>query len=369
MIEKLRQFYLAHRAAGFRKQAPALVAQIDTVAESVVGHIEGHFARKVADGRPLYVMLGEVHDRAAHLVMQMVAVKTLMEKGYKVAIGLERTYNSTKVAVEMIPAAHSPLKGHIKGRILQLLVHERDSFLNLELSHTYYKQLSAPVSAVLREAMWTRQGIRVAFNDAARCRNNDNYLDMDDPVLQRAAGDTHPGYSSKKPVKLHHEDGMSLRNRVMVELAQEHAAQRQPDLYLQICGTSHVTGWGKKDESYQRSLTGLFEEAGCSVLGIPVLSSHFGAQDFAPGNPERVAHGHTLNGPMFSGYQAAVEEEWLKVVMPHFDPDFDLKRDLVLCPPRHLAPLWPRADADSSGAEGRTGADFTQGRHAAFDHR
>lgn len=313
-----------------KKAAPEIAAQITAGAQTVTRIVEERFAKKSQDDQPLFVVLGENHLQPAHQLLQMLAIGSLWEKGYMVAIGHERPYDSgLKAALELLHAN----KGHAANteRLKMML---NDDYGRMVLAHVGFGVSVSAYSHDLAAYSWMRRGISMAFNDAARNNHDqarEDGFNMQDQLVQQMMADHDIRITEK--MDLAESPAVHLRNRIMVKNAGEHAREQQAEIYIQLCGNFHVAGFSG-GFCYDESLIGLFRQQGQAVVGIPICSD--ADKKWVP--LEAMQSGDVVVVPLppgdtFEGVENPQERKWLEAVMSCLEPDFDFDRALT-------RPVW-----------------------------
>jgi hypothetical protein len=302
--------YIAAVARALSQQAEFCVDGIESCAKGSSG--------------PFFAVMGEVHDQSLHGLFHLLVGLGLQDRGYKVAIGLERPHNNAKVILDSVAQqAPSDLWDSLRQR---LDTTRRDDGLHHRIvqsfSLTQYNNQQGKVTC----GLWQEAGIPVAFNDAACSSIGEDVaydLDMTDPVTQRVLSDAGITISPDEVIPARSPKGIYYRNLVMTALAQEHALETGTDFYIQIGGAAHVTG--TKDNflanqilPYRESLVALLEEKlpDNSLVGIPVLSKSFNESALPHDMGPNIAPPTILEGP---GFHASHQEEellWLNEILP-----------------------------------------------------
>ncbi len=324
------------------KAAPEIAGRIRGAAQSIVYLIETRLAQKPQDGKPLYVMLGELHQAPEHQLVHMLVGSALRDKGYNIAIGHERPYNAGwKQALEIMGKAR--VVGNNQS-VAALQKMTDSDFGRMQMNFKNFRPVAAPYSHDLASNSFTRRGISMAFNDAARCdiesdKRLDKYnskldmLDMLDEV-SRSLTAKHSIVMDDK-ASLMSVPGVHLRNRVIIMKACEHAAREKAEIYIQLCGNAHVVGIKNnvftKKFPYEESLTGLFRAQGDSVIGIPIFGKTLNARDIPE---EALCNDSVVPGTVFSGWEFEglgnqYERLWLEAVMKHLQPGTDIDKALT----------------------------------------
>jgi len=320
VLEKIYRHCFGDR---FGKEASLIMAgRIIDASQSMTRIIEGEF-EQTRGSAPLFVMLGENHDRPAHKLAHMLVLRSLQDKGYKIAVGLEDPYNLTHTVVEYLKDHKQRAAGNL---LAELLVDTaRDDPLHVQIAVPLAQKDSAHLTNMLCRHVAIDSGIRMAFKDAARSGYNFGAtLDRDDPhlrhIIRRDRIDV-----GKDPVVAYSPLGIHLRNKMIVEMGQDHALRRKPHIYIQLCGNHHVGGAPHSplgDLPYKQSLTGLYQVGQHNVLGITTYLDRWSVAQ--PPN-KAVRNLPSFKGPSFKDANDALERVWLEAVMPSILPDLDLK--------------------------------------------
>ncbi len=338
----LRNIYRQYARRGAVEEEPMITAgRILEAAQIVTRDIESKLASMPDDGEPLFVVLGEHHDLATHKLAEMRIVHDLQRKGYKVAVGLENSYNLAQTSLEKEQQQNPSAFTDIMAEQLQTTPHG-DS-MHVWIAEAALMTEETYLTNKARLKSFTQSGVSVGLNDAARSdANTGRYLDHEDSYLQ---GVIHGNEidTGDKAVDAFSALGISLRNQVMMTMATGHAAGQKPDIYIQICGALHMAGHENPGPAlgalpYSQSLTALYEAKGRYVLGVPLFNDDFTEASLPADRSGAVVKGPTLNGPAFKGVDNPRERAWLaevmSYVMPHRGPDQAASRPVTGAAPR-----------------------------------
>lgn len=293
----------------------------------IAGHVEEKFRQsgKRRSG-PLFVMLGGHEKQAAHKLTQMMALRELQERGHKVAVGFADPYSLARSAIGYIrDNTRSSFADDLEARLKGV---DRDSPLHLSIADSLMKTESAYLTRNVFRYAGEQSEMKIAFNDAARENYNlADTIDMTDAYLQQVMADAQ--IMDAGPVNAHTPRGVQLRNRVIVDLAQDHAVQRRPSIYIQLCGNHQVAGMRQLADGplfpYGQSLLGLYQSRGQAAMGIHIFHDQFKRSHCPKGGKVAVWRGPTLEGPSFSGWDNPLERAWLQAVLPHLMPGLTLE--------------------------------------------
>jgi hypothetical protein len=277
---------------------------------------------------PFFAVLGEVHDQSLHGLFHLLVALGLQDRGYKVAIGLERPHNNAKMILNLVAQqAPCPLWDSLKDRLEQ---GRRDDGLHHRIVQSFSMTQYNNQLGKINYGLWQDSGIPVAFNDAACSSIGGDAaydLDLGDPVLQNVLCDAGFDIAQGDIIPARSPKGVFYRNLVMVALAQDHARETEADIYLQIGGAAHVTG--TKDNvlahqilPYRESLTAVLETRlpAQNLVGIPVLSQAFNESSLPVEMGGNIAAPVILEGPGFHAAQTEEEMLWLNEVLPQILP-------------------------------------------------
>lgn len=275
-----------------------------------------------ASSGPYFVMLGEVHDEALHGLFHLLVGLGLRDRGYNVAIGLERPHNNATSILNLIEAqAPCEMWGLLRQKLDRV---SRDDAVHQQITNSFSCTRFNNMQGKICSGLWRDAGISVAYNDAALVYSDDLNnpgLDIKDAllldVLDRAGlpkptGDVVSAISSL---------GVLYRNHVMATLAQEHAQMRDADIYIQIVGDAHVAGM-KGKLPYQESLMALLETKlhGQNAIGIPTLCNGFNGSALPGEAGAKIDRSFALDGPGFGVGQTDDEQLWLETILPQILP-------------------------------------------------
>ncbi|MAH04688.1 MAG: hypothetical protein CL561_03925 [Alphaproteobacteria bacterium] len=206
------------------------------------------FEKAQADKKPLYVLMGEYHNRPAHHIAHTLLIRALSDLTQPIVTALECPINIT--------AADHP---DIKPEYLTKNTVSKESAANIDLLANYNTSEYAPYSGKSFELSLCHQQdcLVTIFNDIAR--NEDHSLNLTN-ILGTNEDDPSWGMSPKSL------NGVALRNIHMSEKLVEAVKKYKAPLGIQICGQAHVNG--SKHDSPKESLCGLLKAQGKNVFNI-----------------------------------------------------------------------------------------------------
>ena len=308
LLEPQAGAYISAAARGLLSQA---VLCADTIERRV----------KTSSG-PYYVMLGEVHDEALHGLFHLLVGLGLRDRGYNVAIGLERPHNNASAILDCL-AAQAPcdMWGMLRQKLHSV---SRDDVMHQQITNSFTHTRFNNMQGKICSGLWRDAGITVAYNDAAMAFSGDmNNPDMDvtDAVLLDALDRAHLPAPTGEAVSSTSALGVLYRNHVMAALAHDHAAAREADVYIQIVGDAHVAGV-KGQLPYQESLVGLLDAKlhGQKAIGIPTLCNRFNGSALPGDAGANIDRSFALDGPGFDVGQDDAENLWLETILPQILP-------------------------------------------------
>lgn len=267
--------------------------------------------------QPLFIVIGEVHERPAHELAFLSTVLKLSDKGRSVAVGFEAPHNFPDIAIEQTRKrwAERPPSDERTGQLIALtwlknlpcndpvkMIHIANAMEIGQTTNTFHY-----TAKKLNEKQ-----IRFAFNDAARVKKDEKTLiDTSDSCTKSAMAEEQR-LTANMDLDVTSRLGMLLRNKIMVQKAREHTTIQPVDIYIQHCGNAHVAGASRingtvagETPPYHESLVSLFRAAGSTTHGFildsardadswelcPDIDMNFitltdlGGRDFFPGTP------------------------------------------------------------------------------------
>lgn len=251
------------RAHKKKSYYPNKARKIVAAADQIVAETLKRLEEKPQDGKPLFLILGETHSIAAHILLQLVVLKKLMNLNLKIAVGLEQQHNFLQ---QEFSGYAKEVYGFLQNELPPIPDPGGTNGLRVLYEHDY---ADANLAIKLRTRFLLEQGILTSFNDAA---SGERHLNAQDNLTCLTI-ETTPGVVKDSRISAVKPEGMHVRNRFMVEHAQEHAAQTGVNIYIQQCGNSHVVG-KKPKLPFQQSLGALFMEAGHHIFTVPVFDQN-----------------------------------------------------------------------------------------------
>jgi hypothetical protein len=206
------------------------------------------FEQTYAVNKPLYVIMGEYHDRPSHRIAHTLLTRCLSDLASPIITALECPIN--------IKASDYPglkLTASTKRALCP------ESVSNLDLLKNYMMSEHAPYSGQSFKASLIHQRDRLItiFNDIAR--NDDYTMDLSS-MLGPNEADLARGITSKSV------NGVALRNIHMSDHLIAAVKEYKAPLAIQICGQAHVNG--SEFNSPKESLTGLLKAKKQEVFNI-----------------------------------------------------------------------------------------------------
>lgn len=220
---------------------------------------------KQPPARPLVILMGEEHIIPAHKVLRQAIIQHLCSRS-KVAYGMERSHNLLDTLISKSFGLNSPLfgSGYLKDR-------DPEGHYLIEAFIGAAVPVHSPVTALNLMTACRDMGISVRANDAAKIKKDGHfYLDAQDPLtaqyLELLQAD-HPD-----DISVHDQQGIALRNFMIVENALAHMQESGAHVYVQDCGMGHMLGYKNNRTQaqwlYQDSLSALFKAHDIDVLPI-----------------------------------------------------------------------------------------------------
>jgi len=218
-------------------------------------------AHKESQKQPTVLVLGEQHQTASHMVVQMLVLKKLKESNVNFVIGTEDEHNFISEVFDHYTQRKvtGSARKHVSKKIAD---NDMDGKHSLSAFIGIHSEPGADLSHKTLYSFILNSGISTKFNDAVTKWDSYN-LDMNDKITNKI---TKKIINTKKPIDATKPNGMYARNSIMVHHALSHAEANKAKLYVQICGTSHVLGDFDDKAPYRQSLTALFKKAACPVV-------------------------------------------------------------------------------------------------------
>lgn len=216
--------------------------------------------RASLNGKPLIVLMGESHEIAAHSVLTTLTLRALHRQNpSKIAFGVELPYDVI-IADLLYNNRHTPEEA------AGLMMSDYDGQLNLRTYLDYIASDMATLSHRMTLEFCQSKEISTCFADAAMSKDDDNYIDLQDPynidVFQKKIENLNTDrVNARSPM------GVALRNIIMQERLTTHLRYSGADTMIVSCGAAHVWGDGRNDE-YEHSLAAFFHEAGTPCLSV-----------------------------------------------------------------------------------------------------
>lgn len=210
----------------------------------------------------LVVIMGEMHDCAAHVALRQLMMQELRDRSIKFAYGTEIEHNFIEGnAKDFSLSVPKALKSKLQD-------HDGDYFKKALMNWHIPR---APVSKknLLKFCIDKKISVRPndAFSDSA------GYLTKSDPIWKRLPKMTmdhlFEAYRDrlKLPISIYEPLGVALRNHAIVRRAADHISQTNNHLYIQDCGLFHVYGRdGHPAMPWGHSLSAVFQKAGFNVV-------------------------------------------------------------------------------------------------------
>ncbi len=328
MINPALKLYEAFYRRKYAKTAALSAARIQAVSESL---ISGITARKLQslDKGPVFAVIGETHDLPMHSLILMKTVLGLKKKGFSINVGFEMPHNFPEHLISQIekgPSVRTWLNEASKKLLATVKDHDFDDPRRVYVINCLTQARDALHTNAYVNGEFFDHKIKCAMNDAARLYDDADSparykMDFKDPAIQEFLTDEERKEDSAAIFIADHR-GMSLRNQVMVKKAREHAAIRQPDIYLQYCGSEHVAGNANTEDGdpqpYEKSLLGLFNQAGCSALGF-ILGCNYSSEavHIPPEADASTVSKIAADDIRAPSWLAAREKVWLESILPH----------------------------------------------------
>lgn len=204
--------------------------------------------------KPAILLLGETHSMPAHMLLHIVVMEKLRERGIPFTAALELPHDSVfkKFALHTGRLAE-------RGLIAPLAARDPAGQYALRTAAGWQPSVAELSHQVLWDYMRQRQ-VATFFNDAAWISLK---LDLRDPETARfkEQGAAAPVMSAFAV------EGVRLRNRIMAD-----KLLKPSGLVVQICGSAHIYGNRLPFRPYEDSLVAMLKAADCAVLAAPYIS-------------------------------------------------------------------------------------------------
>ena len=233
------------------------------------------FTQSRAENKPLYVVMGEYHDRPAHNIAQTLLIRALND------LTTAPMVTALECPIDLKAADYPEFndKQNNKDAIC------KTSAANIALLKEYITSEYAPFASQSFEASLCHQQDRLVtiFGDIAR--NEDHSLDLT-TILGDNKADPSWGITSKSP------NGVALRNIHMCDQLSAAVKKFKAQLAVQLCGQAHVNG--SEYDSPKESISGLLREKKQNIFSIfwgaaTAMPIHMSPSDFyiAENMPDR----------------------------------------------------------------------------------
>lgn len=270
--------------------------------------------------KPTVVLFGELHNTAAHHLLQASAVNHITSCRNRRDSGLifacERMYDSLQ------NMANLHLLRVPKRLYWQLNAFDPDGKAALTaLCSDLPDHPERPGKRHLFKTL-LNGNIPTLFSDAARAKPRNmqkQIINPEDPMMHMAwtacANENRLSRPDTGVYAITEPDGLTLRNWMMRERAMTYAFENGASVIFQNCGRGHVFGESGIGE-YQNSLAALYNKAGCHVLPVlfvndtdDVRPEHTIERTAFENHPETVIlrgtrSPETNNAPGLAGYSA-----------------------------------------------------------------
>lgn len=248
-------------SSGRKVKVPQHAARILSSATDAVARIlekRDAMDRAGAHDKTLFVVAGEYHNYAAHVLHHMTVLKKLKGHVSNLAVGYEYSHNVYKQYF------------YPKGAAIKVLSKERSDSPVLLKAIVGFE--GSEGSNSLETARFfhflLKEEIPTIFTDAAA---GTDFLNIRDRGTRRQMVKcvgflgSHFSLIDATSVK-----GMKIRNHFAVVTAMEYAKESKPRIFFQQCGNDHVTGNPNASFEFQDSLCGVLKKASTDFFALPV---------------------------------------------------------------------------------------------------
>lgn len=224
---------------------------------------------------PLVVLFGEAHDTPAQRYLLPFTAHRFAAQGHRFSIAIEQDHNSWSVLMNAagfgirIPDALHQRPGHL---------HDPNGLATISAAIAHINPLYAPSSfhdilaRHYRLASHSRGKIKLLFNDAACISEESSHasiLNLNDPLTAWVAQSSYPSQSMEHlNFPSRSAEGIAVRNRIMAEIALNHACRNNIPIIFQMTGLVHVFGDVFWNFSFTDSLYNRLTRSGAKVLPI-----------------------------------------------------------------------------------------------------
>ncbi len=245
------------------------------VSEIITRHIREERANMHPD-ETLVVIMSEIHSVSDHKLIRASVLtdaaihlnENPSDRTRKFIYAHELDYNVLEVFSLHCYGISVP--NHLKYRPN---IYDPDYNLAMQAIIANNEFQHAPQSTNILFRMCLQHNIPTCFNDIAK-NNSRHSIDQRDPIIWKIPNISQKIHLLSNSISFVSENGIELRNNIMVVRAMTKAKKIGAKTIIQGTGTNHTLGnRSKKDRPYKTSLTPMFYRAGAHKV-IPVFLSH-----------------------------------------------------------------------------------------------
>jgi hypothetical protein len=217
-------------------------------------------------GRPLYIVVGEVHDCPVEKTIVQFLLKRLKDGGLSVAFCDEDTYKGQLGLMAGLKKYRRAMGFDFTDRFNNI-DHNGQETLRATLSYPPTKLHSAAVTRLHLYDLCVKK--EVSFYSVDVLKRNDYCIDLNDIDTKRP--DIKPLIEAENIASIS-TNGMAIRNILMEERLRKHAESH--DICVFLTGTNHVAGAKKgsyytlPEHTYHNSIMELLLRNECNALGV-----------------------------------------------------------------------------------------------------
>lgn len=251
-------------------QALAVLAAATTSARAVLARRAALDACGKKD-RPLFVLVGELHDQPEHHLFEILLTRALRMAEPQTVCGLEVQHDYRAEFFRRSAAIKSPLTEYMTAEEESAFDPDGQKTLNLMLGVNF--SAAANYSSASLYHFLFRENIPVALTDCAKITLPDTrLLDMNDPSTQESSEICYPGrtYPAGKELSASQPDAVNIRNHHIVKHSIRFAEQHKSRLMVLFVGSAHIAGNPYSKFPEKESLAAYCMEESAPLYALPL---------------------------------------------------------------------------------------------------
>lgn len=207
-----------------------------------------------------YILMGEEHNRSTHRLLQQAVMQLLLSGGSKIAYHVESDHSTLARPLKTRAAYNDK-------QIETICANDRYGALVIRAALSFESFGYTPKTFENIFGFCLAEKIKTHFIDAAKyvadAGDHKKYLNLRDTET-KATATAYYGHElqSNSVVPVESAEGMSIRNKLMVQKSLAHAKHDGADVVVVHCGYQHLFGSVSSGFNYADSLAAQFRKCG-----------------------------------------------------------------------------------------------------------